>query len=148
MAKTKPATASLFSQMPQVKIKENTEAKKSTTTMEPIETTEISETTEKLVPDKIKPEKTIEKRTTPKKEKADTKKDLNTPSVPLRKDGKRDNRFNLNKQDKKYQMSLQQELFDDVNELAFDLSTAKNKISFNSLVIEALEDLLKKYKKR
>lgn len=106
--------------------------------------------TEKQAPAKetIQKSRVLTKNNSPikEKEKVEDKDEPENNNIPLRKDGKIDRRFNENRQDKRYQMSLKQDLFDAVNELAFSMSSPKEKVSFNSLVIEALEDLLIKYK--
>lgn len=149
MAKNKETTASLFGQMPQLTKKELSSQIKP---MEVKEEPKIEEPVKEVFKPVQAPEKKIEKTNKPQQKKQDVKKEVKEPveeiNVPLRKDGKIDRRFNENKQDKKYQMTMKQELFDEVNELAFNLSTPKNKVSVNSLLLEGLEDLLKKYKKQ
>lgn len=144
MAKTKDATTSLFSQMPQLNKKDLNPVPSSHEQKTSYAVEEVKEEKKEKAP---VPHTQKEKESKPNKRKDIKPVEKSPETLPLRKDGGIDKRFNENKQDKRYQMTLQQDLFDEVNELAFKMSTAKNKISFNSLVIEALEDLVKKYKK-
>ena len=169
MAKDKKTAASLFAQMPTLNksdlnptVKKAEPTPKSQNAPETAETVEEKiEKTSEPVKESKEPEVPVEKTTPEEKpvvkekhqpEKKRPKKEEPTPSesvsIPLRKDGQKDMRYSESKQSKKYALSLQPELFEEVSALAFKLSSPTKRVAFNTLVIEALEDLLKKYEKK